>query len=111
MENIDESENTLEIGENLKSQKKFSRNSFQAFLFFWSGQLFSILGSNIVSFVIIWTITELAPNNNTVLSIAAFLAFIPFVVFVPIAGVIADKWNKKYLILISDSLQALLTLI
>jgi len=111
MENIDESENIPEIGQNLKSQKKFSRNSFQAFLFFWTGQLFSILGSNIVSFVIIWTITELAPENNTVLSIAAFLAFIPFVIFVPIAGVVADKWNKKYIILISDSLQALLTLI
>jgi len=110
MENVDESENTSEIGENLKSQKKFSRNSFQAFLFFWAGQLFSILGSNIVSFVMIWTITDLAPNNNTVLSIAAFLAFVPYVFFSPIAGVIADKWNKKYIILISDSLQAVLTL-
>ena len=111
MENIDESENIPEIGENLKSQKKFSRNSFQAFLFFWAGQLFSILGSNIVSFVLIWTITELAPENNTVLSIAAFLAFIPFVIFVPIAGVVADKWNKKNLILIADSLQAAFTLV
>ncbi len=110
MENVDESENTPKIGENLKSQKKFSRNSFQAFLFFWAGQLFSILGSNIVSFVMIWTITDLAPNNNTVLSIAAFLAFVPYVLFSPIAGVIADKWNKKYIILISDSLQAVLTL-
>jgi DHA3 family macrolide efflux protein-like MFS transporter len=111
MENVDESENTSEIGENLKSQSKFARNSFQAFLFFWAGQLFSILGSNIVSFVMIWSITELAPENNTVLSIAAFLAFIPFVIFVPIAGVIADKWNKKYLILIADSLQAALTFV
>ncbi|MHA1512355.1 MAG: MFS transporter [Promethearchaeota archaeon] len=110
MENVDESENTSEIGENLKPQKIFSRNSFQAFLFFWTGQLFSILGSNIVSFVMIWTITDLAPNNNTVLSIAAFLAFVPYVLFSPIAGVIADKWNKKYIILISDSLQAILTL-
>jgi len=91
----------------VKSQNK----SFQAFIFFWIGQLFSILGSNIVSFVIIWTITDLAPNNNTVLSLAAFLTFLPMVIFVPIAGVIADKWNKKYLILIVDSLQALLTLI
>lgn len=91
----------------MKSQNK----SFQAFIFFWIGQLFSILGSNIVSFVIIWTITDLAPNNNTVLSLAAFLTFLPMVIFVPIAGVIADKWNKKYLILIVDSLQALLTLI
>lgn len=111
MENIDESENMSDIGQNLKSQKKFSRDSFQAYLFFWAGQLFSILGSNMVSFVIIWTITDLAPNNNTVLSIAAFLAFLPFVIFVPIAGVIADKWNKKYLILIADTLQALLTLV
>ena len=91
MENIDNGEDVSKIDENIKSPKKFSRNSFQAFLFFWAGQLFSILGSNIVSFVIIWTITELAPGNNTVLSIAAFLAFIPFVVFVPLAGVIADK--------------------
>jgi len=110
MENIDEGDSIPEIGQNLKSQKKLARDSFQAFLFFWTGQLFSILGSNIVSFVIIWTITELAPNNNTVLSIAAFLAFIPFVIFVPIAGVIADKWNKKYIILISDTLQAAFTL-
>ena len=111
MKNLDENKDVSEISQNLKFQNKFARNSFQAFIFFWIGQLFSILGSNIVSFVIIWTITDLAPNNNTVLSIAAFLAFIPFVIFVPIAGVIADKWNKKYLILIADSLQALLTLV
>ncbi len=111
MKNSDESENMFKIGQNFKSQKKISRNSFQAYLFFWTGQLFSILGSNIVSFVIIWTITDLAPRNNTVLSIAAFLAFLPFVIFVPVAGVIADKWNKKSLILIADSLQAFLTLL
>ena len=111
MENIDEKEAMSEIKINLKPQNKNPRNSFQAFLFFWIGQLFSILGSNIVSFVLIWTITELAPENNTVLSIAAFLAFIPFVIFVPIAGVVADKWNKKSIILIADSLQAALTLV
>ncbi|QEE15854.1 MFS transporter [Promethearchaeum syntrophicum] len=111
MENIDKKEALSEINTNLKPQNKNARNSFQAFIFFWIGQLFSILGSNIVSFVLIWTITELAPENNTVLSIAAFLAFIPFVVFVPIAGVVADKWNKKSIILVADSLQAALTLV
>ncbi|MHA2002021.1 MAG: MFS transporter [Promethearchaeota archaeon] len=111
MKSYNELESEFEENQPLKSETNKEQKSFHFYLVFWIGQLFSILGSNIVSFVIIWTITDLAPNNNTILSTAAFLAFIPFVVFVPIAGVLADKWNKKYLILIADSLQAFLTLI
>ncbi|WP_371806529.1 MFS transporter [Candidatus Lokiarchaeum ossiferum] len=85
--------------------------SYRLYLRYWFGQNISIVGSAIVMFTIIWKMADLVGNNNTELSIVFFLNFLPQIIIYPIAGVIADKFNKKRIILISDSMQALLTLI
>lgn len=84
--------------------------SFRSYLLFWFGQILSIFGSNIVSFVLIWEVTEISGDNNTILSTTAFIAFIPYVIFPMIAGVLGDKYDKKRIIILADSLQALFTL-
>ncbi|MHA2091235.1 MAG: hypothetical protein ACW98K_10280 [Candidatus Kariarchaeaceae archaeon] len=48
--------------------------SFQDYLFFWVGQLISILGSSIVQFTIIWWVT-LTYESALYLSLAAMLGF------------------------------------
>ena len=58
--------------------------SFKNFLFFWSGQLFSLLGSTIVQFVIIWWIT-IETKDLTIISVAAFFSFLPQFIFGPLA--------------------------
>ena len=34
-----------------------NQSTFRSYLFFWSGQLISLLGSSIAQFVIIWWVT------------------------------------------------------
>ncbi|MBY8980500.1 MAG: MFS transporter [Candidatus Lokiarchaeota archaeon] len=86
-----------------------SSQSFKSYLFFWSGQLFSLLGSTVVQFVIIWWIT-IETENLTIISAAAFFSFLPQFIFGPLAGVFADRWNRKILIGLSDFFQAITTL-
>ena len=85
-----------------------SSNTFKNYLFFWSGQLFSLLGSTIVQFVIIWWIT-VETKDLTIISVAAFFSFLPQFIFGPLAGVFADRWNRKIMIGLSDFFQAITT--
>ena len=83
-------------------------HTFQNYLFFWLGQLFSILGSSVIQFVIVWWIADVTASP-IYLSIAFFLGSIPMVVITPFVGVFIDRWNRKVTIAITDSLQAFLT--
>jgi len=82
--------------------------TFRSYIFFWSGQLFSLLGSSIVQFVIIYWITIIT-KNMTIISIAAFFSFLPQFILGPLAGVFTDRWNRKMLLVFSDFFQALTT--
>jgi len=83
-------------------------HTFQNYLFFWFGQLFSLLGSSIIQFVIIWWIADVTASPIYV-SFAFFLGSIPMVIITPIVGVFIDRWNRKVIIAVTDSLQAFLT--
>jgi len=84
--------------------------TFRSYLFFWSGQLVSLLGSSIAQFVIIWWIT-LETGSALYLSIALFLGLVPMVILTPFTGVLVDRWSRKALIGIADFLQALVTVV
>ena len=84
--------------------------TFRSYLFFWSGQLVSLLGSSVAQFVIIWWIT-LETGSALYLSIAAFLGLVPMIILTPFAGVLVDRWSRKALIGIADFLQALVTVV
>ncbi len=87
-----------------------SQTTFRSYLFFWSGQLVSLLGSSIAQFVIIWWIT-LETGSPLYLSIASLLGFAPMVILGPFAGVLVDRWSRRALIGIVDFLQALVTVV
>ncbi len=82
-----------------------SKKSFRHYMYFLLGQQFSMLGSMIVGFVITWWMA----GNVIYLSLSVFLMFLPQVLIPPLSGVLADRWNKKAIIAISDSMQAALT--
>ena len=84
------------------------KSTFKSYLFFWSGQLVSLMGSLVVQFAIIWWIT-IKTGDAFLLSIGIFLYFLPMVLLTPITGVLADRMNRKTLIIIADSSQALVT--
>jgi len=86
-------------------KKITNKKTFHHYLYFLLGQQFSMLGSMIVGFVISWYFA----SNVIYLSISVTLMFLPQVIIPAFSGVIADRWNKKLIIAISDSAQALLT--
>jgi DHA3 family macrolide efflux protein-like MFS transporter len=59
--------------------------------------------------VIIWWIT-LETESTLYLALASVLGLAPIVILGPVAGVLADRWNRKLLILAADLFQALTTL-
>lgn len=87
-----------------------NQETFKSYLFFWSGQLASLLGSSIAQFVIIWWIT-VETGNTLYLALAAFLGLAPMVILGPFAGVLADRWSRRKLIGVVDFLQALATVV
>jgi len=87
-----------------------NKKSFRSYMYFWSGQLFSLFGSMVVYFVIIWWVTE-ETQSPLYLALGSFLFIICQVIAMPIAGVLADRLNKKVIIIVADSLQAFATLI
>ncbi|TFG10704.1 MAG: MFS transporter, partial [Promethearchaeota archaeon] len=86
-----------------------TKKSFQEYLFFWIGQVFSLFGSQVAIFVLIWWL-EVETQNPVVLSFASFSFILPYVLAAPIAGVFSDRLNRKSLIITVDFLQAMATL-
>jgi DHA3 family macrolide efflux protein-like MFS transporter len=78
--------------------------------FFITGQMISFVGSLLVQYAIFWHI-NLVTKSGTILTVAIIVSFLPLLIFSPIAGVLADKVNRKLLIIIADGSIALVTLV
>ena len=76
---------------------------------FLISQAVSLLGSSIVQYAIIWYIT-LVSKSGWMVTVATLYAFLPQIVVSIFAGVWADRYNKKKLIMIADSAIAASTL-
>ena len=75
----------------------------------WFGNVSSQLGDWFNLLASAELITDLSGNNIAVSYL--FLArFLPLFLFSPIAGVLADRFNRKYLLVISDVLRAFVVL-
>ena len=85
-------------------------STFRSYLFFWIGQLVSLLGSSIVQFSIIWYITILT-QSPLMLAVASLVGLGTQILLTPIAGVYADRLNRKLIIGIVDFGQAIATMI
>ena len=72
--------------------------------------MLSLFGSTVAYFVLIWWLTVVT-GSATILAVASFFTILLSTILMPIAGVYADKFNRKTLILIVDSSQALITLV
>ena len=82
--------------------------NMKSYIFFWFGQLISLLGSNIVQFTIVWWIT-IETGSEFMLGLSTFLGFGSQLLMMPLAGVFIDRWSRKKVIATVDFLQALLT--
>ncbi len=77
---------------------------------FLTGQTISMFGSSIVQFAISWHIT-LTTKSGLMLTIATLCGFLPQVLISLFAGVWADRYNRKRLIILADGGIALSTVV
>jgi MFS family permease len=87
-----------------------SQNTIRTFYVLMATQVLSILGSGMTSFAIgVWVFTQ--TGDTTPLMLVAVFATVPMMLFTGIGGVIADRMNRRWLIILGDAGQAVPTLL
>ena len=84
-------------------------NWMRKFIPIWSAQIFSLLGSGLVQFALVWWITQ-KTGSAVLLTTATLVAVLPEVFLAPFAGALVDRWNRRKVMIFSDAIIALLTL-
>ncbi|MDF2866394.1 MAG: transporter [Clostridia bacterium] len=79
-------------------------------ILFLASQTISLFGSSLVQYAIMWYIT-LKTQSGLMMTISIICGFLPTFFISPFAGVWADRYNRKILIVLSDSMIAISTLI
>ncbi len=80
------------------------------FFTIYSGQALSLLGSQLVQFALIWYLT-VQTGSATVLATASLVGLVPHVVLGPIVGTLVDRWNRRMIMIVADSVIALATVL
>lgn len=89
----------------MESSLKWKQNT----VLFLASQNISLFGSMLVQYAILWHIT-LTTQSGVMMTISIICGFIPTLLVSPFAGVWADRFNRKRLIIFADALIALVTL-
>ncbi|MHA1111438.1 MAG: MFS transporter [Promethearchaeota archaeon] len=90
-----------------------NKNTMTSFVFFWIGQLFSVFGSSVVFFAVLWYFADITagqPNQGTLFTTVSAIVTLPWTIVLFFSGVFIDRWNRKRIILVSDGIQAVATL-
>jgi DHA3 family macrolide efflux protein-like MFS transporter len=77
---------------------------------FLTGQIISLFGSSLVQYAILWHIT-LETQSGVMMTIYIICGFLPTFFLSPFAGVWADRYNRKKIIILADAFIALATLV
>lgn len=87
-----------------------NRNWEKNIIIFLASQTISLFGTSLVQYAIIWFIT-LKTQSGIMMTISIVSGFLPTFFLSPFAGVWADRYNRKMLIILSDSFIAMSTFI
>ncbi len=85
-------------------------SEMKIFLLLWLTQSFSGLGSAMTSYaLVIWAYTQSGSALMTALLMVS--SYAPYVLFSIFAGALSDRWNKKIIMLVCDTVAAVTTVI
>jgi len=96
----------MELNKQSSDQQNWTRNFFTI----WFGQAFSILGSQLVSFALVWWLTK-ETGSAMVLATSTIMIYLPQIFLGPFVGALVDRWNRRLVLMIADGAVALATLL
>ena len=79
------------------------------FFTIWGGQAFSLFGSALVQFALVWYLTR-ETGSATVLATATLVSLLPNIFLGPFIGALVDRWNRRLIMIVADSSIAAATL-
>lgn len=83
--------------------------NMRTFLVIWIGQVISIIGSGLTSFALgVWIYQQ--TGQATPFAITVLFGTLPRILLTPLAGSLADRWNRRWLMILADTGNALVTL-
>lgn len=91
-------------------QSSFKTDWKKTFFTIWTGQAFSLLGSELVQFALVWYLTK-QTGSASVLAFASFVALIPRVLISPFSGALVDRWNRQRVMIFADAAIAVFTML
>jgi MFS family permease len=81
----------------------------RTFLIIWLGQVISIIGSGLTGFALgVWIYQE--TGRATPFALTVLFSSLPRVLLSPIAGSLADRWNRRMIMILADTGSALVSL-
>ncbi len=84
--------------------------SWRTFLLMWCGQMISLLGSSLTSFALgVWVFR--ATGSLTQFALISFFATMPGILFMPVAGTLVDRLDRRRLMIACDTGGLVITLI
>ncbi len=78
------------------------------FFTIWGGQAFSLFGSALVQFALIWWLTQ-ETGSATVLATATLFGLLPQIILGPFSGPLIDRWSRRLVMIFSDAAIAIAT--
>ena len=101
---------TRPTAQRLECGRYETSNNLRRYFVLWAGQLVSLTGSAVTSFALaVWVFQE--TGSATQLSIIYLATMLPNILISIPAGTLADRWNRKAVMIISDAGSGLTTLI
>jgi MFS family permease len=81
----------------------------RTFFVVWSGQVVSLLGSGLTTFALgVWVYER--TGSVTQFSLILLVTVVPSIVMAPFAGVLVDRWDRRWAMILSDAGAAAATL-
>lgn len=71
----------------------------------WLGQAFSLIGSALTNFVLLWWITQ-TTGSAQALALAGAAGMLPQALLAPFGGVLADRYSRRLIMIVADSITA-----
>lgn len=73
------------------------------FFTIWGGQAFSLVGSSLVQFALVWWLT-VETGSGTVLALGTLMGVLPQILVAPLAGAYVDRWDRRRTMIVADFL-------
>jgi DHA3 family macrolide efflux protein-like MFS transporter len=88
------------------AQGRIPTNWKLPFFTIWTGQQLSLIGSMLAGFALVWWLTQ-STGSATVLATATLVQMLPGILLGPFVGALVDRWNRRAVMIVADTLIAL----